>query len=87
MKWFTISLLLVVAFFTILWLSVNTNTRYNNAEFEVKQKIIKNLCDNTEIEYNKQECRIYKEWNCYNENTIDCQVTRYNIENAFNLNK
>jgi len=87
MKWFTIALFIVLAFFTILWLSVDSSTRYQNADSYVKHKIIQDLCNNTENEYNKQECRIYKEWNCYTENSQRCSMTRYNIENCFNLNK
>jgi len=42
------------------------------------------LCSQELDEYQKQECRIYKEWNCFeNWETWRCKMTEYNIRNTF----
>jgi hypothetical protein len=42
------------------------------------------LCSQELDEYQKQECRIYKQWSCYeNWETGRCKMTEYNIRNTF----
>lgn len=42
------------------------------------------MCSQELDEYQQQECRIYKEWNCYeNWENLNCKMTEHNIRNTF----
>lgn len=42
------------------------------------------LCSQKLDEYQKQECRLYKERNCFEDwETWRCKMTEYNIRNTF----
>lgn len=49
---------------------------------EIKTEV-KYLCSQELDEYQKQECRIFEKWNCYEENSKRCEMTEYNIRNTF----